>query len=96
MTDAELDEWSELETSVTTETDGRYIAECRAIPGALAYGAVPSEAIMRAEHVALIAIRDRLIAEIRRLRAQLVCSCGEPAPDWFWWTCRGACGRDEL
>jgi len=42
------------------EVDGRWIAEVPEIPGALAYGSTPSEAMARAEVLALRVIADRL------------------------------------
>jgi len=47
-----------LETEL--EDDGRWIAEIRDLPGVLAYGATRSEAIMRAEALALRVLADRL------------------------------------
>jgi predicted RNase H-like HicB family nuclease len=42
------------------EEDGRWIAEVRDLPGVLAYGATRSEAIARAEALALRVLADRL------------------------------------
>jgi len=42
------------------EVDGRWIAEVRNLPGVLAYGATRSEAITRAEALALRVLADRL------------------------------------
>jgi predicted RNase H-like HicB family nuclease len=50
------------------EDDGRWIAEIRDLPGVLAYGATRSEAIVKAEALALRVLADRL-------------DHGEPVPD---------------
>jgi len=42
------------------EEDGRWIAEVRDLPGVLAYGVTRSEAIARAEALALRVLADRL------------------------------------
>ena len=42
------------------ESDGRWIAEIPRIPGVLAYGASRSEAIAKAEALALRVLADRL------------------------------------
>lgn len=42
------------------EEDGRWLAEVAGIPGALAYGATQSEAIVKAEALALRALAERL------------------------------------
>ena len=42
------------------ETDGRWIAEVEAIPGALAYGGTPDEAAARVEALVLRVLADRL------------------------------------
>jgi predicted RNase H-like HicB family nuclease len=42
------------------ETDGRWIAEVPEIPGVLAYGAAASEAMARAQALALRVLADRL------------------------------------
>ncbi|MEX1324488.1 MAG: type II toxin-antitoxin system HicB family antitoxin [Synechococcaceae cyanobacterium] len=42
------------------ETDGRWIAEVPEIPGVLAYGSTPSEAMARAQALALRVLADRL------------------------------------
>jgi len=47
-----------LETEL--EDDGRWIAEIRDLPGVLAYGATRSEAVVRAEALALRVLADRL------------------------------------
>jgi predicted RNase H-like HicB family nuclease len=49
-----------LNVEVEQEDDGRWLAEVPAVPGALAYGASRSEAIGRAEALALRALADRL------------------------------------
>lgn len=45
---------------VDRETDGRWIAEVIALPGALAYGATREEAVVRVEALALRVLADRL------------------------------------
>ena len=42
------------------ETDGRWIAEVPELPGGLAYGATESEAMAKAESLALRVLADRL------------------------------------
>lgn len=42
------------------ETDGRWIAEVPELPGVLAYGSSASEAIARAEVLALRVLADRI------------------------------------
>lgn len=42
------------------EEDGRWIAEIRGLPGVLAYGATRSEAVVKAEALALRVLADRL------------------------------------
>ena len=42
------------------ETDGRWIAELRGLPGALAYGATRDEAMARAETLALRILAERI------------------------------------
>jgi Predicted periplasmic or secreted lipoprotein len=42
------------------EEDGRWIAEVRDLPGVLAYGATRSEAVVKAEALALRVLADRL------------------------------------
>lgn len=42
------------------ETDGRWLAEVLEIPGVLAYGATPEEAIAKAQALALRVIADRI------------------------------------
>nr|VFJ72002.1 MAG: Predicted nuclease of the RNAse H fold, HicB family [Candidatus Kentron sp. FW] len=44
------------------ETDGRWIAEVTELPGAMQYGRTRSEAIARAEALALRAIAERIEA----------------------------------
>lgn len=48
----------EIETEV--EEDGRWIAEIAALSGVMAYGATKTEAIQRAQALALRVIADRL------------------------------------
>ncbi len=42
----------DLLIEVEQEDDGRWIAGARAVPGALAYGATPEEAVLRATEIA--------------------------------------------
>ena len=42
------------------EEDGRWIAEVPELPGCLAYGSTPQEAMLRAEILALRVLADRL------------------------------------
>lgn len=49
-----------LSLETEQEADGRWIAEIRDLPGVLAYGATRSEAIRRAESLALRVLADRL------------------------------------
>ena len=42
------------------EEDGRWLAEVPGVPGALAYGSTPDEAMARAEAIALHAIAEQL------------------------------------
>jgi predicted RNase H-like HicB family nuclease len=49
-----------LEIETEQETDGRWLAEVPAIPGAMVYGQTRDEAIMRVEAIALRVIADRL------------------------------------
>jgi predicted RNase H-like HicB family nuclease len=42
------------------EDDGRWIAEVRELPGALAYGVTRDEALVRAEALALRALAEQL------------------------------------
>ena len=49
-----------LKIELDREADGRWIAEVRALPGVLAYGASREEAIARAEVLALRVLADRL------------------------------------
>lgn len=42
------------------ETDGRWIAEIPEIPGVLSYGATQSEAVGKAEALALRALAERI------------------------------------
>jgi predicted RNase H-like HicB family nuclease len=43
-----------------TETDGRWIAEIRAIPGVMVYGATREEAVVRAKVLALRVLAERI------------------------------------
>lgn len=49
-----------LTVETEQEEDGRWIAEVRALPGVLAYGASRAEAIVKAESLALRVLADRL------------------------------------
>ncbi len=49
-----------LNLETEQEDDGRWIAEIRDLPGVLAYGGTRSEAIIRAEAMALRVLADRL------------------------------------
>lgn len=49
-----------LNLETEQEDDGRWIAEIRDLPGVLAYGTTRSEAINRAEALALRVLADRL------------------------------------
>lgn len=49
-----------LSLETEQEVDGRWIAEVRNLLGVLAYGATRSEAITRAEALALRVLADRL------------------------------------
>ena len=42
------------------EQDGRWLAEVLELPGALAYGATPEEAVAKAKALALRVLADRL------------------------------------
>ena len=57
-----------LTLEIDRETDGRFIAEVRDLPGVLAYGATQEEAVARAQALALRVLADRL-------------EHGEPAPN---------------
>jgi predicted RNase H-like HicB family nuclease len=50
----------QLTLETEQETDGRWIAEVREIPGALAYGASRVAAMVKAEALALRALAERL------------------------------------
>jgi len=49
-----------LKIELEQETDGRWIAEIAALPGVLAYGNTPEEAIASVEALALRVLADRL------------------------------------
>jgi predicted RNase H-like HicB family nuclease len=49
-----------LSLQTEQEEDGRWIAEVRDLPGVLAYGATRSEAVAKAESLALRVLADRL------------------------------------
>ncbi len=42
------------------ETDGRWLAEVKELPGALAYGETPEQAVANAQALALRVVADRL------------------------------------
>ena len=50
----------QLTIETEQETDGRWIAEVPELPGVLAYGATESQAIVKAEVLALRVLADRL------------------------------------
>jgi predicted RNase H-like HicB family nuclease len=50
----------ELTIEIDREVDGRWIAEVPTLPGVLTYGATRSEAIVKAEALALRVVADRL------------------------------------
>jgi len=50
----------ELTVEVEQEEDGRWIAEVLEIPGALAYGKTPEEAMARVKALALRVLADQL------------------------------------
>ena len=49
-----------MKIEIERETDGRWIAEVTALPGAMAYGATRDEAIARVEALALRVLADRV------------------------------------
>lgn len=49
-----------LPIEVEREDDGRWLAEIPELPGVLAYGATPIEAIARVQALALRALADRV------------------------------------
>jgi len=49
-----------VKVEVERETDGRWIAEVPALPGALAYGATRREAIARVQALALRVLAERI------------------------------------
>jgi predicted RNase H-like HicB family nuclease len=57
----------QLTIEIEREVDGRWIADVREIPGALAYGSTREQAVASVEALALRAIADRI-------------EHGEPAP----------------
>ncbi len=52
-----------LSVEIDREEDGRWIAEVREIPGALAYGDTREEAIRRAKAAAFSVLEDRSLRE---------------------------------
>jgi predicted RNase H-like HicB family nuclease len=49
-----------LPIEVEREDDGRWLAEIPELPGVVAYGATPSEAVARVQALALRALADRV------------------------------------
>jgi len=49
-----------LPIEIELEDDGRWLAEVPALPGVLAYGATPAEAIARVQALGLRALADRV------------------------------------
>ncbi len=49
-----------LQIEIEQETDGRWLAECRAIPGVMAYGETPAAARAQAEALALRVLAERI------------------------------------
>jgi len=49
-----------LPIEVEREDDGRWLAEIPELPGVLAYGATPAEAVARVQALALRALADRV------------------------------------
>jgi len=50
----------ELTVELEQETDGRWIAEVVVLPGVLAYGDTPEDAVAKAQALALRVLADRL------------------------------------
>lgn len=50
---------ADLSIDLDRETDGRWIAEVRAIPGVIVYGESPDAAVARARRLAAEVIADR-------------------------------------
>lgn len=51
---------TQFSVEIDRETDGRWIAEISALPGALAYGATREEAARKVEALALRILADRV------------------------------------
>ncbi len=49
-----------LTTEIEQETDGRWIAEVMELPGAMAYGENPHEALLKAKAVALRILAEKI------------------------------------
>jgi predicted RNase H-like HicB family nuclease len=49
----------QLAVTLEQEDDGRWIAEIEALPGVLAYGTTPDQAMAKAEALALRVLADR-------------------------------------
>jgi len=60
----------QLTIEIEREVDGRWIADVREIPGTLAYGGIPAQAVAAVEALALRVIADRIVH-------------GEPVPRLF-------------
>jgi predicted RNase H-like HicB family nuclease len=48
-----------MRVEIEQETDGRWIAEIPDLPGVMAYGATPEEAVRKAEALALRVLAER-------------------------------------
>ncbi len=49
-----------LQIDIEQEIDGRWLAECRAIPGVMAYGKTPAAARAQAEALAVRVLAERI------------------------------------
>ena len=49
-----------LPTEIGREDDGRWLAKIPELPGVMAYGATPAEAVARVQALALRALADRV------------------------------------
>lgn len=56
------------------ETDGRWIAEIRNLPGAMAYGKTKSEAVAKVQALALRVLADRLENSQRPPKEVAICA----------------------
>ena len=50
----------QLTTEIERETDGRWIAEVMELPGAVAYGETPQEALSKAKALALHILAEKM------------------------------------